>query len=195
MLLVKNHLSVSLYCLVSIVFQTITVECIADTGDVLIITGEIVNVRSAPSTESEIIIKLSKDRKVIEIQRKNDWIEIHTNRKDISSGWIHKSLISSVRNTATLNDNRFKKFMQGFKEYNEITKTRNGDIYFTEAKNKESGQLDLIATESWLNAEREVREESFNAVFQLWSSVIPVGKTASARVLDEQGEQHMLMLR
>ena len=41
----------------------------ADTGDELIITGDIVNLRTGPSSDADAPIKLLQGRKVIEIQR------------------------------------------------------------------------------------------------------------------------------
>ena len=180
----------------------IIVNSFADIGDELVITGDIVNIRIGPSIDTDAMIKLLKDHKVIEIQRQEDWVEIETHRKDIKTGWVHESLVAKVTATTTkppkqktLSQRRFEHFMQGFNEYNEIIIKQNGALYFLEARDKGKGVIDVIATEAWLNAGREERGISLNEVFKLWSDVVPVGSPMSVIVFDEQGEQHMVMLR
>jgi hypothetical protein len=51
-----------------------TSNSLAATGDKLIITGDIVNLRVEASTEANSPIKLLKDRIVTEIQRQNVWV-------------------------------------------------------------------------------------------------------------------------
>ena len=169
---------------------------VAATGDELIITGNIVNLRAAPSTNAEPLIKLLKDRKVTEIRRQNDWVEVETYRKDIKTGWVHQSLLNIV--TARQNTSSptgFERFMQRFNDQNEVIKKQSGDIYFSEIKNKGHGQIDAIATEAWLNADQEERGRAMNVVFKLWNTVVPVGSAMSVSVIDKQAAQHMVMLR
>ena len=177
------------------------VNSFAEMGDELVITGDIVNLRTGPSIDTNAPIKLLKDHKVIEIQRQDDWVEIKTHRKDIKTGWVHESLIAKVTATIkppkqkTLSQRRFEHFMKGFNEYNEIIIKQNGVLYFSGARDKGKGVIDVIATEAWLNAGREERGNILNEVFKLWSDVVPVGSPMSVIVFDEQGEQHMVMLR
>ncbi|HIF50892.1 MAG TPA: SH3 domain-containing protein [Thiotrichaceae bacterium] len=181
---------------------SITSNSFATVGEQLIIIGDIVNVRAAPSTNSDTLIKLLKDREVTEIQRQQQWIEIETHRKDIKTGWVHQSLLAkrekketkkSSRNTSS--PSRFDKFMERFNEHNEVVKKQNGIIYFSEVKNKGQGQIEIIATDAWVNAEREERGIIVKTVFKLWSNVVPVGSSMSIRIFDAQGEQHMLIVR
>lgn len=174
-----------------------TINSIAATGDKLIITGDIVNLRAEPSTEADSPIKLLKDGKVTEIQRQNDWVEVETHRKDIETGWVHKSLLTKAdlfsQNTSS--PTRFDRFMQLFNDHNEVINKQNGVIYFTKVKHKGEGQLEVVASEAWLNIDNELRNNSLSKIFELWSDVTPVGSSISVRVFDEQGEQYTLMLR
>lgn len=165
----------------------------ATMGDTLVITGDIVNVRTAPSTEADTPIKLSKGQKVIEIRRQDDWVEIETGRDDIKTGWVHKSLVDNV--TTKESSKQFNYFMQRFNEHNETSKNKNESIYFSTAKDSGDGTIELIATEDWLKADYEQRGQALNTIFKLWSDIVPVGKPMSVIVLDKQGEQHMIMLR
>ncbi|GJM04458.1 MAG: hypothetical protein DHS20C09_04490 [marine bacterium B5-7] len=167
----------------------------AATGDELIITGNIVNLRTAPSTDAYSPIKLSKDRKVIEIQRQGDWVEIKTRRKDIKTGWVYKTLIAIVKKKESFAEKCYKAFQAKFAAYTEIIKKQNGAIYFSETRDKGAGTITLIATDAWLNSKIEERGALLNEVFNLWSEVVPVGSSMSVIVLDEQGAQHTVMLR
>ena len=162
-------------------------------GDTLIITGDIVNLRTAPSTDADTPIKLLKDQKVIEIQRQDEWVEIETGRDDIKTGWVHKSLVSNV--TTNASSKQFNYFMQRFNEHNETRKNKHDIIYFSTAKDQGDGTIELIATEDWLQADYDQRGQALNTIFKLWSDIVPVGKSMSVIVFDEQGEQHMIMLR
>lgn len=167
----------------------------AAAGDQLIITGNIVNLRTAPSTDAASPIKLLKDQKVTEIHRQGDWVEVKTNREDIKTGWIYKTLIRNLKKKESAEEKRFRIFKQRFNAYKENVRNQNGIPQFKEAIDKGEGTLHVIATEAWLATTHETRGVSLNEVFKLWSAVVPVGSSLSVIVLDEQGEQHTMMLR
>lgn len=85
--------------------------------------------------------------------------------------------------------------MQRFNDQCEVIKKQNGDIYFSEIKNKGHGKIEIVATEAWLNATQEERGKATNGVFKLWNNVVPVGSAMSIYVIDKQSGQHMVMLR
>lgn len=66
---------------------------IAAAGDVLVINGDLVNVRQAPTINADVVFRLAKGDKVIQIQRQDDWVEIGIYRKNKKTGWIHQSLL------------------------------------------------------------------------------------------------------
>jgi hypothetical protein len=167
----------------------------AAAGDQLIITGDIVNLRTAPSIDAASPIKLLKDRQVIEIQRQGDWVEIKTNREDIKTGWVYKTLIAKVKQKESAEEKRFRIFKQRFAEYNQNIRNQNGIPNFKDAKDEGAGTIHLIATGVWLAKTHEARGAPLNDIFKLWSDVVPVGSSLSVIVLDEQGEQHSVMLR
>jgi len=167
----------------------------AATGDQLIITGDIVNLRTAPSTDAASPIKLLKDRKLIEIQRQGDWVEVKTNREDIKTGWVYKTLIKKIKKKESAEEKRFRIFKQRFNAYNENIRNQNGIPQFKEVIDKGEGTIHVIATEAWVATTHEARGASLTDVFKLWSDVVPVGSSLSVVVIDEQGEQHTMMLR
>ena len=167
----------------------------AATGDELIISGDIVNLRIAPSTDATSPIKLLKGKKVIEIQRQNNWVEVQTQRQDIKTGWVYKTLLKKAKQKESLEVKRYRIFKERFASYTEGRQKLNDTIYFVESRDKGEGVIEIIATKAWVYADIEDRATSLNDVFKLWSDVIPVGSSMSVRVLDKAGEQHSVMLR
>lgn len=173
----------------------------AETGDELVIIGDLVNVRTAPSINSEITAKLPRGEKLIEIQHQGEWIEIDTGRKDIRTGWVHETLISKTPRTpiraehvAALSGNPFNDFMETFKDQKENITNQLGDLYFINARFKSEAALEVIATDAWLYAETEERQNALSKVLDIWSVVNPDADSILVRVYDVQGEQHMMMM-
>ncbi|GEM_PF-1415351 len=189
-------LAVCLSILIHLLCLLYTSNSVAVAGDELIVTGSVVNLRAAPTTSADTRIKLLKDRKVTEIQRQDNWIEVETHRQDIKTGWIHESLLGKAAlKQNTTSPTRFDRFKQRFNNHNELIKKQNGVIYFSEVQDKGQGQIEVIATEAWLKSQQDKRGTTMNSVFKLWGKFVPVGSSMSVRVFDKQGEQHMLMVR
>jgi hypothetical protein len=67
----------------------------ADTGDVLIVTGDGVNVRAGPSSDAAIRMRVHSDQQVIELQREGSWVRAEIAGTDGQEGWIHNSLLAA----------------------------------------------------------------------------------------------------
>ena len=183
------------HIIITVIISVLSITQVqARAGDTLVITGNIVNLRTGPSTNTDVAIKLLKDRKVKEIQRQDDWVEVETGRTDIKSGWVHRSLLKVIKQRLSLAQKRFVRFNEHFTQYKETMK-QTGAEYFLEAKDKGEGTLEIVVTKAWLNANDEKKQHSLNKVFQLWSAVIPVGSAMSVHVIDRNGEQHSVILR
>lgn len=66
---------------------------LADTGDLLLVSGQGVNVRSQPSLEGRILARVNRNRQVIEIERSGDWVRVEIDGTGGREGWIHGSLL------------------------------------------------------------------------------------------------------
>lgn len=143
-------------------------------------------------------MRFVEGKELIEINRQGDWVEVYTKRDDTQRGWIYKTLLKQLHQKKprpTLDEKRSQAFQAKFAEYTEAIQTQNGTQYFSKAQEKEDNTIEVIATIAWLDAEIEQRQTTVSEVFKLWSDVVPVGSSMSVIVLDEQGEQHMVMLR
>jgi len=67
---------------------------LAATGDALIVTGNGVNVRAAPSGDAAIRMRVYRDQQVIELQREGSWVRAEVAGTDGQEGWIHSSLLA-----------------------------------------------------------------------------------------------------
>lgn len=69
-------------------------QALSAVGDVLTVIGDRVNVRSAPSTKSEVRMQVSRDQRLVEMAREGDWVHAQISGTDGADGWIHGSLIA-----------------------------------------------------------------------------------------------------
>ena len=69
----------------------------AEPGDVLIVTGWVVNMRAGPSMDNDILVQVKKGQRLVEIRRQGNWIEAETGLADTSSAWIYVSLVEVDR--------------------------------------------------------------------------------------------------
>lgn len=79
-----------------VAFVALSGSALADTGDTLLVTGQGVNVRTQPSLEGRIVLRVDRNRKVIEIERTGDWVRVEIEGRGGREGWIHGSLLAPV---------------------------------------------------------------------------------------------------
>ena len=60
------------------------------------VTADILNIRSGPGTDFEIIHKVKKDEILTGISQKNDWIEVIIDKSTNKTGWIYAQLVRSL---------------------------------------------------------------------------------------------------
>jgi hypothetical protein len=62
-------------------------------GDVLTVLGDRVNVRAGPGTERDVRMQVSRNQRVVEIERQGDWVHAEISGTG-AGGWIHGSLVA-----------------------------------------------------------------------------------------------------
>jgi uncharacterized protein YgiM (DUF1202 family) len=65
-------------------------------GDVLMVTGDNVNVRTGPGVDQAVSRQVDRDQRVIEIERDGDWVRAEIEGATGAEGWIHGSLLAVV---------------------------------------------------------------------------------------------------
>jgi uncharacterized protein YgiM (DUF1202 family) len=167
-------------------------------GDILYVHGDVVNMREGPSTSSGIVLKLQKGHKLMEFQRKGEWVEVGADKTGGKSGWIHFSLIGKQLlggSTKAPADPKFKKFKDAFNELNARIKRKTGITFFTKVENMGDGIVQVTATDKWLSAPQSDKESNLRTIFQLWDAAEGSGLPIAVYVVDKYGNQRMSMKR
>jgi SH3-like domain-containing protein len=68
----------------------------ATPGDVLYVQASTVNVRQFPSLEAEVLTRLNRGSKVVEVRREGDWIRVRNDPPNGAEGYVHGSLLRSA---------------------------------------------------------------------------------------------------
>ena len=182
-----------------ILFVTLSTGLVlAATGDVLYVHGDVVNMRSGPSTDSEIVIQLNKGHKLLEFRRTGDWVEVGADRTGGKSGWIHSALIGKDfkgGSTKAPANAKFEKFKLAFDELNARIKQQTGIIFFTQADDMGDGIVQVTATDNWLSGPLADRKSNLNTIFQLWDTAEGSGLPIAVYVVDQNGNQRMSQKR
>ncbi len=172
-------------------------SAIADRGDTLVINAEIVNLRSRPSTTSTIVKRLPIDREIIEISRYEDWVEVATNDKRLDYGWIHSDLLAKKDGSpvATPQNHHFSLFRAHFVSLVKEVENKTGVTPFIAVEQLDEGSLQLTSNEDWLSLTLDQRNNILTKVFDLWRKYVETGLSVAVEVMDEDGNQHMMMFR
>lgn len=67
---------------------------LAAAGEMLVVTGDGVNVRFGPNTNTRIRQRVARGQQVMELQREGEWLRVEIVGSDGSEGWIHSSLLA-----------------------------------------------------------------------------------------------------
>ena len=185
--------------LISILFCVLTCQASAAPGDELVVLNKIVNMRSGPSVEEPILLKLEQGRKLSEIRREGRWVEVATAREDIPSGWVYYTLVGQAPEVAKESEEKFESvydlFVLALAELNKDLQGRLGFVPFVESKDLDKGHIELTAADAWLALPRVSREAQLSEVFAIWAAAVGVGRSITIFVVDKDGEQSMSMLR
>ena len=172
-------------------------------GDRLTVTVNIANVRAGPSTDYPVLLKLDHDSEVIEIQRRDGWVEIEYIGTTRRSGWIHAPLLNKApadETTATpdqeaASDPLYDLFKRAYAEFNARIKARTGKVYFATVENPGNRVIRLTVTDDWLNLTRPERDEQLNEIFTIWDAAVGDGIPITVDLIDRDGTRLMSKFR
>ena len=150
------------FLILALTYGTIS---IAELGAALYVKGEVVNMRERPSTSAAVVAKLNRGHKLIEIQRKGDWIEVGAEGTGGKTGWIYSSLISSSPVAKTRADPVYPPFQKFMSQY---YKRLNKGL-FTGAEYKGDGIINVGVNAAWLSVSRGDKRWSMNILLEAWS--------------------------
>ncbi len=70
-------------------------SALAAAGDMLVVTGDGVNVRFGPSADARVKMRVYHDQQVMELQREGEWVRAEIAGSGGQDGWIHGSLLAA----------------------------------------------------------------------------------------------------
>lgn len=189
----------------------------ADTGDRVFVISSLANLRSGPGTRYPTVLKLKKDRALIEVERKGNWVMVATGRTDIKLGWINASLVSTTKggkkaparaapapprkptkkkaaHKQTPDGPLFTLFRQAFQEFNTRFKKETGRDCFTRITNPARGVVQLTINENWAKLKRAQRQKAMNDIFAIWNAAegdVPI----TVNIIEKDGLRLMSRFR
>lgn len=173
-------------------------QAYAAAGDDLVVTGSVVNLRAAPSEHAEILLKLARDRIVVEVRRDGDWVEVYTERTDISTGWVHASLLAPVPESDTAlthHSEAYARFIKDWDQINQLSALPDGSTPFTRIEEYLGHRLRISASAAWLQTDQARREQTLADLFKRWTAAVGAGLPAEVVIVDPDGNTVMSMYR
>lgn len=173
-------------------------KLLAAPGDDLIITDKLVNLRDQPSTDAKVLLKLGQDRRLIEIRREGEWVEVYTDRDDIGSGWVHASLVAPLpdHDTPMVNHTRsYDRFIEQYKKISADWQQLHGNEPFARMDEYINYRIKLVASEAWLKIPQAERDEILTTLFDLWSKSAGNEQSIEIVILLPDGTPTMSMFR
>lgn len=168
----------------------------AEPGDILHVHGTVVNLRQGPSTNYPVLLKLRRGDKLLELQRKGDWVEVHPDGMDGTCGWIYAPLVGKEyvgRLAKPIETQKFRNFKAAFNELNTRIAKQTGSTFFTKPEDLGNGVIQVTATDKWLNTTNEEKERNLRAIFDLWNHAEGNPPAMAVHVIDKDGNHQMSM--
>jgi hypothetical protein len=167
-------------------------------GDIHRVTNaDLVNLRAAPSNESNVRGTVERGDEVIELTRNDSWVGVRVLSTG-EEGWIFGQLLDPVaRSTlgnggvAPIEDVGFQRFSQGF---NRLVRSINADLGYPMVQEVQQPEADLLRvqpTSQWLlNASREAHVMAAAAMYEMWKNHQNGGPVRLVLV-DNQGRDYV----
>lgn len=68
---------------------------LAASGDDLVVSGDVVNVRAGPGTDYRVRVQVYRNQPAVELARQGEWVQVELSGRD-EEGWVHQSLLEAV---------------------------------------------------------------------------------------------------
>lgn len=160
----------------------------ADTGDILSVTGEVVNLRSGPSDESNIRSTVAQGAELIELQREGSWIGVRVQDTG-QEGWIYADLVRRVAASSldTGQENPFTRISPDFAGLLDRIGGETGYRLIEEVRQPEADRLSVTPTREWMDrAGADMKMMTGLAIYEMWKNYNN-GRPVDVEIVDPQG--------
>ncbi|MGD8387598.1 MAG: SH3 domain-containing protein [Desulfobacteraceae bacterium] len=166
---------------------------VAIPGDIYYVQVDVANMRQGNSLDYPVIGWLKEGHKLMEIQRKGEWVEVVADWAKGQTGWIHSSIIDKnyvAGQSPTPESEKFPAFKNAFDILNQKVESTYGKKPFIEVKDLGDGVVQIKASDFWLNDQTDIN--------QLYSLLKEMGKSPfpiAIHIVDQDGNRHLSILR
>ncbi len=149
----------------------------AAAGDIHSVTGEKVNLRSAPSDDASIRSTVTRGDELIELKQDGKWIGVRSLRTG-EEGWVFADLVrrrapSTLGGAAatTVPEAGFGRISSGFDGLMASINNQLGYRFAERVEQTSDGGLRVVPTQEWLyNTSREAKIYAALALYQMWKN-------------------------
>ncbi len=168
---------------------------LADPGDVHRVTGERVNLRSAPSDDANIRGTVEQGERLVEIRREGNWIGVRAESSG-AEGWVFQDLVkmaapSNLGGAEPVRTAGFGSLSPGFDTMLAEISNQMGMRLFERVEQTGEGALRLVPTREFLrDGTKESHMLAALAVQQMWKNH-QNGRPVSVAMLGEGGRSYL----
>jgi uncharacterized protein YgiM (DUF1202 family) len=183
----------------ALIVTALSTAALAVPGDIHRVTGaEVVNLRAAPSDESNIRGRVEAGDEVIELTRDGNWVGVRVLPTG-EEGWIYGGLLERVAASGLVPGDAAAwsgdaGFMQLSESFDHLIRRINGDLGYRmvdDVVQTGDGVLQVTPTEAWLrSASRDAHMMAALAFYQLWKNH-QNGRPVALVMTDDRGEEYI----
>jgi hypothetical protein len=189
---------------------------VASPGDILVVTGDVVNVRSGPGADHSVLMHTYRDDQAVELGRSGDWVQVQIAANG-AAGWIHQSLLQVLRparpaapepppgqssNSAGADDlpsaiaatpsvpdgaEALARFRTNLGELNARAVAVAGIELFTGAEPVDGSTVQVMVTEAWHLVPAAGQTSYTNALFDRWRTAAGGAGELRLQIVDPSG--------
>ncbi len=166
-------------------------DAVAAKDDVLIVTGDRVNLRFGPGTDQDIIGRLVRGQIVVEVERRGEWYRIETGGGR-PGGWVHASLVRALPRDGGVGGTggpAFERFRQALDAENRRVLKQTGYYPFVLAEDLGDGMVAVTPSEDWFIGGGDLTDDAWR-LYRLWKAENG-GRSVTVAITDEQGNVYI----
>lgn len=159
--------------------------------DLLVITGDRVNLRGGPGKDQPVVDKLGRGQIVIERERRGEWLRVDAGGGQ-AGGWVHQSLIQVLPDddgVVATGSAAFQAFRQALERESRRVLAETGVYPYLVAEDLGDGMVVITPSHDWLIGGGDLTDDAWS-VFRLWKAHND-GRSVTVAITDERGNVYI----
>jgi N-acetylmuramoyl-L-alanine amidase len=162
-------------------------EVRAAEDDLLVVTGDSVNVRDGPGKDQRVVGKLTRGQIVVELEQRGEWFHIDMGGGR-DGGWVHRSLLQVLPDEGVAlgpGSAAFQAFRQALERESRRVLAATGTYPYMVAEDLGEGMVVVTPSEDWLIGGGDLTDDAW-ALYRLWKSHND-SRPVTLAITDERG--------